>query len=376
MKILYLTTVNPHDRSTGGEVATDNIISALNKAGHETTTLFYSRINGVEFYNGNKSVASRHIESSSAKLQSIFWLASALLLNLPFSTSKYISRKYRNRIKNAFFTNKYDAVFIDHAQMGWALELIPDGLSVYFISHNVEFNIYNELSNSTCALKKLIYRREALLIRKAELELSLKSECTFVLSEEDKAFFKPYTKEVTVLPMPFRLQLTNLSNPKPQHKLLCIIGTWSWQSNKIGLIWFLDKVLPHIDADVKIEIAGKGADDLLKRYSPRIISKGFVPSSESFLSNAKVIAIPSVSGSGIQIKTLEAISIGTQVVGTEIAFRGIGDAENDFLIENEPKLFAQSINSAIKIKGHVSSTLAKTRAESFLQIFNELTPKS
>ena len=42
----------------------------------------------------------------------------------------------------------------------------------------------------------------------------------------------------------------------PEHDL-ALIGTWSWKPNRIGLDWFLSKVVPHLPADMSIGIAGQ-----------------------------------------------------------------------------------------------------------------------
>ena len=37
---------------------------------------------------------------------------------------------------------------------------------------------------------------------------------------------------------------------------LGLVGTWTWQPNRIGLIWFLEEVVPRLSDDVTIAIAG------------------------------------------------------------------------------------------------------------------------
>jgi hypothetical protein len=43
------------------------------------------------------------------------------------------------------------------------------------------------------------------------------------------------------------------------------------------------------------------------------------------MAQAKVVAIPTLSGGGIQIKTLDAIASGSAIVATPVALRGISD---------------------------------------------------
>ncbi|KXA28781.1 glycosyltransferase family 4 protein [Escherichia coli] len=91
-----------------------------------------------------------------------------------------------------------------------------------------------------------------------------------------------------------------------------------------GLRWFFDNVYPLLPVEITIQVAGKGADWLADKYK-NVKYKGFVEDAQEFLSKSKVIAIPSISGAGVQIKTLDAITIGRPIVASEFALRGLED---------------------------------------------------
>jgi glycosyltransferase involved in cell wall biosynthesis len=142
--------------------------------------------------------------------------------------------------------------------------------------------------------------------------------------------------------------LTTLPDRLPEVKNcdVGIIGTWTWKPNTEGLKWFFEAVYPHLPADLSIQVAGKGAEWLHGQYS-NVKYCGFVPSAQAFIEQAKVIAIPSISGSGVQIKTLDAIASGSPVVATPVALRGISEYPSSVIVAEKPEDFANSLTQLL-----------------------------
>jgi polysaccharide biosynthesis protein PslH len=71
---------------------------------------------------------------------------------------------------------------------------------------------------------------------------------------------------------------------------------------------------------------------------------GPVPDMGDCLREATVAVTPMRSGSGIQNKVLEAMAVGTPVVSTSIANRGVnGVPGQDLLVHDDPEGFAQAV---------------------------------
>ena len=65
MKILYLTTVLPRKRKTGGEIASQCFIDALAQSGHNVVVVGYQRKNdAIEKISSEISVDERYIETN------------------------------------------------------------------------------------------------------------------------------------------------------------------------------------------------------------------------------------------------------------------------------------------------------------------------
>ena len=343
MKILYLTTVLPSRKRTGGEIASQSFIKALKYCGHEVLVLGYQRFGDTNSQNENEvEIEKRYIETEKSKYHSFLWMALSFLKRLPYSAAKYYSKKYFQQIRNILQLGQYEIIIIDHAQLGWLLPLLNIKSKVIFIAHNVEHQLYeSQLQNAQKYLSKYIYKREANLIKKMEDNLAISAKQVWTLTSHDANYF--YTQNQTS--QVFHLPSSWTIAPKNSVTKNCdigIIGSWTWKANKSGLEWFFKAVYPYLPKNISIHVAGSGAKWLLERY-PNVKYCGFVTAAQAFMALAKVIANPSISGGGIQIKTLDAIASGSPIVATTIAMRGIYDYPSAIKIADESETFALSL---------------------------------
>jgi len=129
----------------------------------------------------------------------------------------------------------------------------------------------------------------------------------------------------------------------------------------------LNEVYPNLNSNIKIDIAGKGAQQYVKNFS-NIKYHGFVKSSFEFISSCKVFIIPSVSGGGVQIKTLEAISTGVSIIATDLAVRGLGEMPSNVSVTNGAIEFARKIEEKISLSESCEDyeEWTKARSENFI----------
>jgi glycosyltransferase involved in cell wall biosynthesis len=343
MKILYLTTVLPSGRRTGGEIASHCFINALKHSGHEVLVVGYQRPNDTNCTKDNEVVVEqRYIETEKSKYHPFLWMALSFLKNLPYSAAKYYSQKYLTKIKNILHQGNYETVIIDHAQLGWLLPLLAKKSKVIFIAHNLEHQLYEtQLKNAQKYLSKYIYKREARLIKKMEDSLAVSSKQVWTLTSHDYNYFYTQNRASKVFNLPSSWTIPP-KNSAIKNCDIGIIGSWTWKANKSGLEWFFQAVYPHLPTNISIHVAGSGAQWLLKRY-PNVKYCGFVTDAQAFMASSAAIAIPSIIGGGIQIKTLDAIASGSPIVATTVAMRGISDYPSAIKIADDPKVFASSL---------------------------------
>jgi len=346
MEILFLTTVLPRSKN-GGEVGSQCFIEALNQSGHNVSVVGYFRKDDVlEKKPQEILVAKRYIETKKSKINTIIWLITGIIKGLPYSSAKYYSRTYIKLLKNLICNKKYDVFIIDHAQIGWIERFIEAKDRLVFIAHNVENEIYLNAAKSAGSLaSKWIYSREANLIKAMENRLALTARQVWTIAEHDFNYFSDIKGAAKVKLLAYGLAKLK---DKPVNKTfdIGIIGSWAWRANEEGLQWFLQTVYPLLPTDLSIHVAGHSAEWLTGKY-PNIHYLGFVPDAQEFMAQAKVVAIPTLSGSGVQMKTLDAIASGSAIVLTPLALRGISDYPRTVKIAEKPEDFANLLVAAI-----------------------------
>lgn len=349
MKVLFLTTVLPSKKRMGSEVASQCFIDALNKNGYEVFVLGYMRKD--EAFKPSQQeilVDKRYIETKRSKFYTFIWLILSLFKNLPYSAAKYYSKTYIKLVNKLLESSKYDVVIVDHPQLGWIEYFIAPEEKIVTISHNIEHEIYLEILNKVHSFSsRWIYRREAQLIKKMEDKLATTTKEVWTLTQHDAEYFSMIegVGKVRVFALPPGLAKLQ-DKPLSKNFDIGIIGSWAWKANEEALQWFLQAVYPRLPTKLSIHIAGKGAEWLTEKYI-NIHYRGFVPDAQEFMAQARVVAIPTLSGGGIQIKTLDAIASGSAIVATPVALRGISDPPQTVQIAEQSEDFAALLVSAI-----------------------------
>jgi hypothetical protein len=351
MKALFLTTILPSKKQIGSEVASQSLIEALRTNDVEVDVIGYVRPEDRNIAApGEIPVEARYIESRSAKLYPLLWLLLSLVRGIPYSVSKYQSAQYRSIASRLAKNLKYDLLVIDHPQMGWiARSILNRAGSLVFVAHNVEHEMYSQLASTHRRIAmRVLFRRESKLVRRMEYWLASVASEIWTLTAQDAAHFQnavPGAK-VREMPVPASSSARPLTSTV-KHIDVALIGSWGWTANREALDWFLEEVCPFIPAELTVQIGGKGGEYASGRY-PNVRYVGFVPDAVAFLQSARVIAIPTLSGGGIQIKTLDAIASGSRVVATPCAVRGIADPPDSVAVASDARSFAAQITSAAR----------------------------
>ncbi|MEM9808727.1 MAG: glycosyltransferase [Cyanobacteria bacterium P01_D01_bin.56] len=342
-RVLFLTTVLPGQQTCGGEVASQSFIDGLRQSGYQVSVVGYVRKN-AEYKPKPYEIAveERYIETSAAKGYAVLWMLLSFVLGLPYSAAKFYSQAYIKLVKSLLSAHHYDVVLIEHAQLSWLAKFVGAKAKIIFIAQNVEHEIYMSHSNSSAnPLAKWLYAREAKVMEDLEAEISKRASEVWTLTKDDSYYFSRVRdgNNVKVLGVPPRPEGARDEVIEKRFDI-GLIGRWTWKFNEEGLEWFFKFVYPELPSQLSIHVAGKGADWLEEKY-PNVKYDGFVPDPQIFMAQAKVIALPMLGGSGIQIKTLDALASGSAIVATPTSMRGISLTSSLVKVAENPKDFAK-----------------------------------
>jgi polysaccharide biosynthesis protein PslH len=342
---LFLTTVLPRKKRMGSEVASQAIIDQLRALGYRVTVAGYVR-NGDKYDVEADEVCIdlREIESAGAGLNVFRWLARSLFNGTPYSIEKYVSTQYVRAVEQLLRGKKFDFVIVDHVQTSWLIKEINFSAKIIGIAHNVEYEMYASfVEEGDRLIKRKLYARESRLIQRAEKDFVNSVDQLWVLTSNDRRVFSSWGVEASVVEIPLPAsKIRNCSISTKKTFDVALIGSWTWKANEQGLRWFFAEVYPFLPPDLEIRVAGSGADWLIDRFN-NVVYEGFVKDAMDFLCNARVIAIPTLSGGGIQIKSLDAIATGVPIVATALAMRGIEKAPKSVVVFDNPKEFSAKL---------------------------------
>ncbi|GEM_PF-5705802 len=179
---------------------------------------------------------------------------------------------------------------------------------------------------------------EAQYLRRADVVIAIQTE-------EARAFQKLVPdREVITVGQPFTIKRV----PQKTDALSCLLVGSIHEANLEGLQWFQKCIWPLVLREIsaaRLLIAGSMGEYACAEKSVQML--GAVENLDEVYRESALVAVPILSGSGLKIKLVEALSQGKAVVATEHAALGI-QQEGLFLLANDPAAFADHIVTLLK----------------------------
>ncbi len=154
--------------------------------------------------------------------------------------------------------------------------------------------------------------------------------------------------------------------------------------NLEAVLFFCAEILPLISAErpaFRCLIAGRVTKplSLLALSWPGVVLEDFVPDTASFYARVSVVVVPLLSGTGVSVKTLEALDRGMPTIATPLGARGIDAAAHASLtVAADPRHFARALLTNLQPHGVAHGTPAagsSTAQQAFLAEFDRLLQK-
>jgi hypothetical protein len=350
MHLLFATSIVPDGAlASGYEIANAAIIAALRRAGARVTVIGFTWPE-KEPVDPENTIVLGAIDvrtENASSLQKLAWVARAMLSGLTFASVKLRAVPDSQVLAAIRRAGPFDGYVLNSVQFAGAFEKHFDDRPSIFVAHNVEHRSAQEnAAAASSVFQRFLFRREARLLKTMEERLCHRARFVFTLAEEDREALGVASGERSaVLPL-----VTSTRAPKQsgQRRIDCdaaLIGTWTWQPNRIGLDWFLEKVVPHLRPDFRLRIAGSVPSGIASTH-PGVKFVGRVPNAEAFVRSAAVIPLISTAGSGVQLKTIETFELGLPSVATSRSLRGIDHRPANCIVTDDPIAFAGALEAA------------------------------
>lgn len=303
---------------------------------------------------GGASVDSRNLRT----LKSIYGNGNVVVEYLPKSTLKSVALSLltlssygvnyirEKKILQSRRLNNCQLIFIEGSFTGnLVYQLSMQGCKVILHMHNIEAKLYRSRLNYEKGL--IPWLRYAFIRYNEKLSVKYAAAIINLNQRDSEDMLELYNRKADIiLPITF---------PKRQHDndsigvgdYLLFVGS-DFFPNIEGLIWFIKNVAPYVKTIIKV-VGSCCNNPMLQaiKLPSNVKLVGYVNNLSTYYSYASAIIAPIFSGSGMKTKTIEAMSFGKTIIGTNEAFVGIESSEHSNSIGfrcNTAEEFIDAIN--------------------------------
>ncbi len=287
-----------------------------------------------------------------------------------YNISRFDNADFRAKLIDLLQKNKYDIVQLESLFLTPYISTIRENSDAKIVlrGHNVEYEIWQRMyENEGFLPKKWYLKLLAARLRNYEIAQFNLPDLIVGITERDNEQYRNLGAKIKmhVAPAPVNLDFLpkqNLENKDFEEKnfvakknlaeftetmQIGFLGSLDWLPNMEGIVWFLENVWQFIHAkhsNWQLNIAGRNTPNEFKTQWHNLEKKinvlGEVSDSQLFTLSNDAMIVPILSGSGMRIKIVEAMALGSVVITTTIGAEGIDGVHNrDFMLADTPEAF-------------------------------------
>ncbi|HEY8609900.1 MAG TPA: glycosyltransferase, partial [Roseomonas sp.] len=312
MRCLVISPTPTHPWDAGNRQRIHALLAALRGFGH-----------GVEFaFVQREAVAPEALEAMRTAWDRLYLIpydrtAESPSLGETFALDDWFPPDVETAIAGIAAEAEYDLVLVEYVFLSRALELFPPGTLKVLDTHDVFADRH--------------YRLEALGLpigffhttREEEARGLDRADLVLAIQDDERQVFEEMT-ETPVVTLGFMPEVEAIPPVPHQGMRIGYLGSGN-PLNGHALIHFLEALDPAaLDASgTGMHVAG-GASRFAGPARPGLVPVGGVGRPEEFYAGLDLVVNPHEGGTGLKIKTVEALAHGLPVIGTAEAFRGLG----------------------------------------------------
>ncbi|MCC7297359.1 MAG: glycosyltransferase [Bacteroidia bacterium] len=356
MKILVLGSRVPWPLHDGGAIATYGMLKEL--AAQEADVAFFT-------YNTKKHFQSESVIKKAFDFckviafdidtsLSIFGAFKSFISGENYNISRFVNNNASIELEKLLNHSQFDVIIIEglYAYPLWNGLKHKPAIPVVLRQHNVEFLIWEKLSETHKNIAKRKYLKYLSAgIKKYELKAIQSVQNILAITRADMEIFKEIHPKANHFYFPAGIHIENLGEREVENEYaFCHIGSMEWIPNQEGVKWFISEIFPGIKKkypEAEFHIAGKGLQANDPQYAAEgVINHGEVDDAKAFQQTFHITVVPLQSGSGLRMKTIEAMALGNVVISTSVGIEGI-PAQNgkEVIVANTPEDFLEAFSA-------------------------------
>lgn len=353
----------PYPANRGGRADVWRRILGLRQLGHDVLLVawIYGRNNNENDLAVIKGVVSEYFEYPvrSGLIEYV-----RRLFCLPFLpshvSSRMLDQRQRSHLDRQIGSFRPDYIWCEGPYPGWEAMRTAKIFDVplAYRSHNIEHQYMARQAAVANSLRdKLAWKVAAFGLKRFELKIMAQAELVLDISLSDKEFWRRLgiSRIAWLPPLPeSMIQHHCGDNLKVPDVDVVFLGNLTTPNNVAGVRWLLDEVKPILDIKrpgVKFLIGGSNPTqaiiEALARH-PEVLQDINPVDAVAVYLRGRTLVNPVRTGSGIQLKVVEMLALGTPVVTTLQGTAGMPeDVKTFFRISDDAEEFASSILEAL-----------------------------
>ncbi len=361
MKILIISDKPPWPGTSGGALAIMSAIKGLSAHGADLTVINASTKKHPENTGKKNEAVPPGVHSLSVRIKTglnpFQLIVNLIFSGLPYNIARFNSAVFRKTLQKLLVNEHFDLVQIEGLNMSMYLDTIRRYSNAYVAirSHNVEHLLWKRLAgNEKNKIKKHYMRILARRLKKYEISIINRCDLSITLTSYDRVCFGEAGIYKPSFIFPYTIDPVKKHRKKADNNTISYIGSLDWKPNQEGLQWFLNTVWEKIRKerpDTVLMVAGRNAPDWLEKKlsGPGIRYMGEISNAINFIAESGILIIPLLSGSGIRVRAIQSMALGTPVVTTNKGIEGI-EAQNgkEILVASSAEEFTSHIYSLME----------------------------
>lgn len=348
-ELLFISARFPYPLHKGDQLVLFNNIRLMSEYYSITLITMYDEDNELENLDKLHLFCIEIITIKRNRFETYFNLLISPLKLEPLQVAYYKSKKFKSELDALLSRKHFDIVHVYMLRMAHYVNKVVSLKIISFVD-SMALNMQRRVENES-GLKKIIFKYESMLVKNYEKKMAKKFDRGIVVSNIDKDYIGE--DNIEVIPIGVGIETCNIE--KKENKII-FSGNMGYFPNQNAVLWFIENCFNEIKMiipTVKFVIVGKDPPEKIKKYhdGKNIFVKGYVDCMISELCSASIAIAPMQSGSGMQIKVLEAMSVSLPIVVTTLG-KGDIDATNNkhIVIIDDPSDFSTACLELLKSK--------------------------
>lgn len=379
MKVLQLCNKPPYPPVDGGTMAMNSITQGLLNEGCEVRVL---TMESEKHPLRREKLTAEYMDATRLEAVAVdlslhvIPAAVAMLCGESYHVKRFIDSNFAAKLRETLDKEDFDIVHVESLFLTPYVPLIRKHSTAKVIlrAHNVEHLIWQQVAKSARnPFKRQYLKHLALTLRVYELEHVNDYDGVVCITRNDADYFRANGCRRPVTHLPFGIETEDVGHVDAEPNSLFHIGAMDWLPNRESIEWLLKDVWPVIHREVPqahLYLAGrKMPERWTTAHIEGVTVVGEVPDAMYFIGSKKINVVPLLSGSGIRVKIIEAMSVGKVVITTTVGASGIEYTDGEhLLIADTPEQFAAKIKRCLEDEDycrHVGEAARRLIAEQY-----------